>query len=216
VGARLHLGRLRTFERELHLGLLGMLLGCEQRQNCQGFLPKQKILVQQVQLPCARSNPGSRSQTQQLHHHMESWTRRILLLRVSVDPQFHFTHQQLSQHTALHSRLPRIETKAALRDHGKCKLSCVVPLYVLPSSNNTCVLFLEKSWPDLITVISSQSNREAGYNLCKMQYLILASMWSEFTIWQEVFLQSLELTQRNCGRSSLGILRNVGIIDQRR
>jgi len=30
------------------------------------------------------------------------------------------------------------------------------------------------------------------------------------------FLQSLEVTQRNCGRSSLGILRNVGIIDQRR
>jgi hypothetical protein len=29
-----------------------------------------------------------------------------------------------------------------------------------------------------------------------MQYLILASMWSEFTIWQEVFLQSLKVTQK--------------------
>jgi hypothetical protein len=85
-------------------------------------------------------------------------------------------YQQLAQYTALHSRQPRMETKAALRDHGNCKLSCVVPLYVLPSSNNTCVLFLEKSSPDLIIVISSQSNREAGYNLCKMQYPILASM----------------------------------------
>jgi hypothetical protein len=127
---------------------------------------------------------------------MESWTRRILLLRVSMHPQFYFTHQQLSQYMPLHSRLPLIETKAALRDHCKCKLSCVVPLYVLPSFNNTCVLFLEKSWPDLIIVISSQSNREAGYNLCKMQYLILACMWSEFTIWQEVFLQSLKVTQK--------------------
>jgi hypothetical protein len=45
------------------------------------------------------------------------------------------------------------------------------------------VLFLEKS-------------REARYNLCKMQYLILASMCSEFTIWQEVFLQSLKVTQK--------------------
>jgi len=47
--------------------------------------------------------------------------------------------------TARYSRLPRIETKAVLREHGKCKLSCVVPLDVLPSSNNTCVLFLENS-----------------------------------------------------------------------
>ncbi len=72
---------------------------------------------------------------------MESWTRRILLLRVSVHRQFHFTHQQLSEYTVLHSRLHRIETKAALRDHGKCKFSCVVPLYVLPSSHHTCRLF---------------------------------------------------------------------------
>jgi hypothetical protein len=94
--------------------------------------------------------------------------------------------------------MPQIETKATLKDHGKCKLSCVVPLYILPSYNNTFVLFLEKSWPDLIKVISSQSNPEAGYNLCKMQYLILASMWSKFTIWQEVFLQSLKVTQKLC------------------
>jgi hypothetical protein len=156
----------------------------------------------------------SRSQTQQLHHQLESWTRRILLLRVSMHPQFHFTHQQLSQYTAPHSRLPWIETKGALRDRDKCKLSCVVPLYVLPSFNNTGLLFLEKSWPDLIIEILSQSIREAGYNLCKMQYLILASMWSEFTIWQEVF-SSPWGSHRNYGRSSLGILRNVGIIDKR-
>jgi hypothetical protein len=30
---------------------------------------------------------------------------RILLLRVRMHPQFHFTHQQLSQYTALQSRL---------------------------------------------------------------------------------------------------------------
>ncbi len=125
---------------------------------------------------------------------MKSWSMRILLLRVRMHPQFHFTHQQLSQYTALQSRLPQIETNTALRDHSKCKVSCVVPLYVLPSFNNTAVLFLEKSWPDFIIDISSRSIWEAGYNLCKMQYLILASMSSEFTIWHEAFLQSLKVT----------------------
>jgi hypothetical protein len=33
---------------------------------------------------------------------------------------------------------------------------------------------------------------------------------------EEVFLQSLEVRERNCGGISLWILRNGGIIDQRR
>ncbi len=37
----------------LHLGRLGTLLDCEQRQNCQGFLPKQKILHHHM---CSKCN----------------------------------------------------------------------------------------------------------------------------------------------------------------
>ncbi len=54
VGAKFHSGRLGTLERELRLGLLGMLLDCEQRQNCQGVLPKQKILHHHHQ--CSKCN----------------------------------------------------------------------------------------------------------------------------------------------------------------
>jgi hypothetical protein len=60
-----------------------------------------------------------------------------------------YTSTAFAVHASSFQTAP-IETKAALRDHCKCKLSCVVPLYVLPSFNNTCVLFLEKSSPDLI------------------------------------------------------------------
>jgi hypothetical protein len=59
VGERLHLGRLWTLERELHLGLLGMLLDCEEQQQLPGVFAKAKnscsSSVQQVQLPFARS-----------------------------------------------------------------------------------------------------------------------------------------------------------------
>jgi hypothetical protein len=57
-------------------------LGCSwivrSDSNCQGFLPKQKILVHHQCSKCNCHVQGlslcSRSQTQQLHHHMESWT----------------------------------------------------------------------------------------------------------------------------------------------
>jgi hypothetical protein len=74
--------------------------------------------------------------------------------------QLHYTHQQLLQYSTLRRLLPRahrIETKAAVRDHGNCKLSfflsSVVPLYLLPSSlslsHSLSVLgFSEKSWLD--------------------------------------------------------------------
>ncbi len=69
--------------------------------------------------------------------------RRSLLLCVRVHPQLHCTHHQQLLH-----RAHQIETDVELRDHSSCELSCVVPLYLLPSSHSTCVLFAEKSWPD--------------------------------------------------------------------
>jgi hypothetical protein len=124
VGERLHLGRLWTLERELHLGLLGMLLDREERQQLPRVFAKAKIScsssVQQLQLPCARSKSV-------LDHKRTSSTTTWRVGRGGS-----------CCYTVLHSRLHRIETKAALRDHGKCKFSCVVPLYVLPSSHNTC------------------------------------------------------------------------------
>ncbi len=73
VGARLHLGRLRTLERELHLGLLGLLLRCEQRQNCQGYLPKQKILHHHM---CSKCNCHAQGRTLVLDHKRSSSTTK--------------------------------------------------------------------------------------------------------------------------------------------
>jgi hypothetical protein len=97
VWDRLHLGW--TLERELHLGLLGMLLDCAEQERdraiAKGFLgSSNSSSVQQVELPYARSHSF-------FDHEMSSssstttWrrgrsTRRSLLLRVCVHTQFHF------------------------------------------------------------------------------------------------------------------------------
>jgi hypothetical protein len=75
--------------------------------------------------------------------------RSLPLLRVFVHPQLHLAHQQLLQYTArLLPRPHRIETEAAFRGRGNCKLCCVLPFSVcvclLPSSHSTCSLFAEK------------------------------------------------------------------------
>jgi hypothetical protein len=90
--------------------------------------PMPSSTVQQVQLPCASSDSL-------LHHNSSrgssssptTWRRgksisRSLLLRVCVHPQFDFTHRQLLQYVALLPRVHGIETEAALREHGNCKL----------------------------------------------------------------------------------------------
>jgi hypothetical protein len=73
--------------------------------------------VQQMQLPCARSDslPDHKTTTTTT---TTTWRRgrsigRSLLLRVCVQPQFHVTHQQLLQYTKLLPRAHRIETEAA-------------------------------------------------------------------------------------------------------
>jgi len=64
-------------QRELHLGLLGMILDCEgseRESNCQGFFQAAMSSSSSVkQLPCARSNSllDYKSSSMQLHHHME-------------------------------------------------------------------------------------------------------------------------------------------------
>ncbi|CAM6061129.1 unnamed protein product [Sphagnum tenellum] len=74
--------------------------------------------VEQVQLSCARSKSflehGSSSSS------TTKWrsSRRSLLLPVCVHQQLYFTHQQRSQDTEFLPRAHRIETEAALRDHG--------------------------------------------------------------------------------------------------
>ncbi len=108
--------------------------------------------VQQVKLPCTtfdslldhKSSSSSNSST-------TTWRRgrslrKSLLPRVCVThPQFYFTtYQQILQCIALLRRAHGIETEAAIRDHGNCKLSCSSSLCVclLPSfhspSHSTC------------------------------------------------------------------------------
>jgi pentatricopeptide repeat protein len=79
--------------------------------------------VQQAQLPCARSNSFLDHKSKTSRSSTTTWrrgrsTRTSLLLRLCVHPQFHFTHRQLLQCTSLLPRAHRIETEAALRDHG--------------------------------------------------------------------------------------------------
>jgi hypothetical protein len=160
----LHWGRLGTLQRELHSGLLGTFLNCEERErerereresNCQCFCEARmySLTVHQVQLPCARSDSlidhkSSISSSSTATWRGGSSIRRSLELRVCVHPQFHCTHQQLLKYTALLPRAHGIETEAALIDHGNCKLSCFIPLYVclLPSSHSsshsTCGCFI--------------------------------------------------------------------------
>ncbi len=51
----------------------------------------------------------------------------------------------------------------------------------------------------MIGVISSKANQKIGHNLCRMQYLMVASMQSKYIIWLEVFLQFLEVREGICG-----------------
>jgi hypothetical protein len=115
--------------------------------------------MQQVQFLSARSNSvlDLKSSSSTTAWWRGTSTKRSLLLCVCVNPQFHFTHQQIMQYTALLLRVYRAETKAALIGHGNCKLSCVVLICLFPSFNSTCALFLEKSWPNYSDIISVKS-----------------------------------------------------------
>jgi hypothetical protein len=83
--------------------------------------------LQQVSLPCSRSNSFLDHKRRRSDSSSSTTTRKrgrrsFLLLRVCVHPPLHFTHQQLLQYTALLPRAHGIETEVALRDHGNCKL----------------------------------------------------------------------------------------------
>jgi hypothetical protein len=138
VVERIHLDW--TLERELHLGLLGMLLDCAEQERdraiATGFLGSgNSSSVQQVQMPYARSHSffdhksSSSSCTTTWRRGRSTW--RSLLLRVCVHPQFHFTKKKLLLlYTALLPKVHWMETEAVLRDHGYGKFFCVVTLCV--------------------------------------------------------------------------------------
>ncbi len=103
--------------------------------------------VQQAQLPCARSNSFLDHKSKSCRSSTTTWrrgrsTRRSLLLRVRLHPQFHFTHRQLLRCTSVLPRAHRIEKEAALRDHGNCKLSCLFLSVCLSSAFFSQYLFL--------------------------------------------------------------------------
>jgi hypothetical protein len=113
--------------------------------------------LQQVSLPCSRSNSFLDHKRRRSNRSSSTTTRKrgrrsFLLLRVCVHPPLHFTHQQqLLQYTALLPRAHGIETEVALRDHGNCNfflccssLSLCRGLCLLPSSSShsTCGWFI--------------------------------------------------------------------------
>jgi hypothetical protein len=123
VGQRLRCGRLR------------MLLECEEREREREQLPmfsaKHQCLHQQyskcnfhVQVPtlCFTTIATAGAPAPPTTWRRGKSISRSLLLRVCVHPQFDFTHRQLLQYVALLPRVLGIETEAALREHGNCKL----------------------------------------------------------------------------------------------
>jgi hypothetical protein len=157
------------------LQLRGMSLECEEREteteteteraivkgSCNVVMSSSSSsLVQQLAFAARTANcfldHESRSSSSSISSSTITWksgrsTRRrsLPLLRVCVHPQLQFAHQQLLQYTApLLPRSHRIETEAALRGRGNCKLCCVLPLSLcvclLPSSHSSCILFAEK------------------------------------------------------------------------
>ncbi len=110
----------------------GVLEYEERESSCQGFC--EGILsssLQQVQFPCAGCNSfldHKDNSSTTTTWGMGRTTTRSLLLLVCLHPHLHCTHQQLLQYTALLPRARPIETKAPLRDQGRCKPSCAVRL----------------------------------------------------------------------------------------
>jgi hypothetical protein len=100
VRERFHSNELQTLQRELHFGLLGILLDCEEREREK--LPRvfweaamsSSSSMQQVQCPSATSNSveghKSSSSSSTTAWRRESSTRRSLLLRVCVHLQWTF------------------------------------------------------------------------------------------------------------------------------
>ncbi len=107
-------------------------------------------------------------------------------------------------------KVHRIETEAAPRDHDNFKLPCAWCLLF------TVHVFCFSKNLDVIMVISFQPHWKIGHILCKMHYLVAALMWSKYMTWTWVFLQHLEVRERNCGKNSFWILGNGGITHQKR
>ncbi len=113
--------------------------------------------VQQMQLPCARSDSLRDHKSRSSNMSTTTWRkgrsiRGSLLLCVCVHPQFHFTHQLL-QYNILLPRVHMIEKDAALRDGGNCKLSCSSSMRgcLLPFSHNKRGwLFAKRFWIEFI------------------------------------------------------------------
>jgi len=130
--------------------------------------------MQQVQCPCATSNSSegqkSSTSTSTSAWRRESSTRGSLLHRVCLHRQSQFTHQQLLQYAGFLPRVHRIETEAAIRAPGECKLSCVVPLSVC-----VCCLPLVVCFPKTVDLISSEANRKIAHAVCEMQYDLIVT-----------------------------------------
>jgi hypothetical protein len=107
----------------------------------------------------------------------------------------------------------RIETEAALTDHFNCKLSCVVLLCGLPSHNMYFVSLKILTWyyNDIFSVKWKGCTK--SMQKCDTSSWLLCDQRTSFEM--KVFCSPWR-SERNCGGRSLWILRNGGIIDQRR
>ncbi len=128
-------------ERIAFGSVLGMLLDCEERDWQLFCEAMSSSAMQQEQLPCARSNYflNHKTSCSTTSCRRGRCTRRNLLLRVCVHPLFHFTHQQLSQYTALIS--DRAEQKQRRHSQITSIVSFPVLFFSVDCLLTICILF---------------------------------------------------------------------------
>jgi hypothetical protein len=101
---------------------------------------------------------------------------------VCVHPQLFFSCQQLLQYTALLSKAHPIETEAAPRDHGNCKLPCAYCLLL------TVRVFCFSKNLELVMVYIFLATLKDWTHSMQDALPVVASVRSKYMTWTRVFL----------------------------
>ncbi len=138
MGETLHWGRLRMLHRELHLGLLGMLLHCEERERereraIANGSARQQCLHQQ----CSKCNCRLQAPTLCLttkappppppHGEEGGRSGGACCYAIVCSPN---SSLPISNFCSTPHFFPERTKQKRQRNHGNCKVSCVVPLCV--------------------------------------------------------------------------------------
>ncbi len=176
-------------------------------------------IIQQVQLPCARSNS--------LHDHKSSsgnmsstmWKKGrslkgSLLVCVYVHLQFHFTHQQLLQYNTLLPRVHMIEKmrhSEMVTDVSFCVLPPCLSVYYLLLTICLVGLFAKRFW--LEKCAKQIEKLDTFCARCRSSWWLVCDQTIRF---ERKFFCNHCRSQRGTVARVVCILCNGGITDQRR